>query len=85
MDKFEEIAADIIDQVEAAIRAAHPSVDKIAQEFTVEEEKPNTLLYGEPYFNLETAIGNSLREKFGKKKLDIVAKVHEALKHRTFF
>lgn len=42
--------------VEHDIRRVHPEVDQIAMEFTVNDEKPNTLLYGETYYNLEDAI-----------------------------
>lgn len=51
-----EVAHKIIDMVEHDIRRVHPEVDQIAMEFTVNDEKPNTLLYGETYYNLEDAI-----------------------------
>lgn len=55
-----QLAAEIIDLVEHAIREEHPDVDKIASEIVIDEEKPNTLLHGEAYYDLE----NSLTEKF---------------------
>ena len=57
MDKFQRLAADIIDMVEHAIRKAYPKVDKIASKC-----KGNTLLYGEVYYDLEDKVSNFLRE-----------------------
>lgn len=55
-----ELAGQIIDWVENKIRVAHPQVDKIAEEYVEyvndEKEKPNTLLYGENYYDLEDKI-----------------------------
>ncbi len=62
MDNFKALAAAIIDTVEDTIRKAHPQVEKIASEYTVEEEKPNTLLYGETYYDLESDIAEDLRK-----------------------
>lgn len=57
MDKFEELAAKIIDLVEHDIRRANPEVDAIAI-----EKEGNTLLYGSNYYDLEIEIANLLKE-----------------------
>lgn len=58
MDRFHELAANIIDMVEEAIRKAHPEVDEIASKC-----EGNTLLHGEAYYDLEDEVSNFLREK----------------------
>ncbi|MEM2921188.1 MAG: hypothetical protein QXF26_02595 [Candidatus Bathyarchaeia archaeon] len=58
MDKFQRVAATIIDKVEHAIRDMHPEVDKIASKF-----EGNTLLHGEAYYTLEDDIAETLREE----------------------
>ena len=58
MDRFQELAANIIDMVEYAIRKAHPEVDEIASKC-----EGNTLLRGEAYYTLEDKVSNLLREK----------------------
>ena len=58
MDRFQELAAAIIDMVEYAIRKAHPEVDEIASKC-----EGNTLLRGEAYYTLEDEVSNFLREK----------------------
>jgi len=58
LDRFQELAADIIDMVEHAIREAHPEVDRIASKC-----EGNTLLRGEAYYALEDKVSNLLREK----------------------
>jgi hypothetical protein len=50
-----QLAADIIDLVEDAIRAANKDVDAIA-----EGNEGNTLLYGERYYKLEDEIADLL-------------------------
>ena len=65
MDKFEEVAATIIDMVELKIRKIYPVIDKIA-----EKGQTNTLLYGEHYYDLENEIAELLRENFLEKKGD---------------
>ncbi len=69
MGKYEAIAHTIIDMVEKAIREAHPFIDKMARSYTVkgdiegeEAEQPNTLLYGEVYYNLENEVVEVLRD-----------------------
>jgi len=61
LDRFQELAANIIDMVEYAIRKAHPEVDDVASKC-----EGNTLLYGEAYYDLEDEVSNLLREKLGK-------------------
>lgn len=58
MDRFQELAANIIDMVEYAIRKTHPEVDEIASKC-----EGNTLLHGEAYYTLEDKVSNLLREK----------------------
>jgi len=58
MNKFEKIAARIIDMVEYDIRRANPEVDTIAI-----EKEGNTLLHGENYYQLEDAIAKLLKTK----------------------
>jgi hypothetical protein len=56
-----KLAHVIIDMVEYDIRKEHPDVDQIAMEIVNEDnEKPNTLLYGEAYYALEDAIASKL-------------------------
>lgn len=65
-DKVRQLAADLIDLVESAIRDAHPEIEKIASSWKPEDpdvtEPPNTLLYGEGYYDLEDQITQKLRE-----------------------
>lgn len=56
MDKS-EMAHQIIDLVEFAIRKTHPEIDKIAS-----DSEGNTLLYGEVYYDLENEIVNDFLE-----------------------
>lgn len=56
MDKFEKMAAELIDLVEHDIRRAHPEVDAIAM-----QQEGNTLLHGENYYDLEAEIAKRLR------------------------
>jgi len=58
LDKFQRVAATIIDKVEHAIRETHPEVDKIASKC-----EGNTLLHGEAYYTLEDDIAETLREE----------------------
>jgi len=58
LDKFQRVAATIIDKVEHAIREAHPEVDDIASKC-----EGNTLLHGETYYALEDDIAETLREE----------------------
>lgn len=61
------LVADLIDEVEAKIRSAHPAVDKIASNWKNEDkEKPNTLLYGENYYDLEESIVSQIVELLEK-------------------
>lgn len=56
-----EMAAEIIDMVEYAIRKANPAVDEYAKNIVLEDgSKPNTLLYGEAYYSLEDEIAEFL-------------------------
>ena len=61
LDRFQELAAVIIDMVEYAIRKTHPQVDEIASKC-----EGNTLLWGEAYYDLEDEISSLLREKLKK-------------------
>jgi len=58
LDRFQRVAAAIIDMVEHAIREAHPEVDEIASKC-----EGNTLLHGEAYYALEDDIAETLREE----------------------
>jgi len=62
MDEFREMAADIIDEVTEAIQQEYPNL-KPKKEF-LEESSDAAILYGEPYYNLESSIEDQLREKF---------------------
>lgn len=66
---YTKVAHDIIDVVEMAIRQAHSNIDKYANKLVIKgdipnepDEKPNTLLYGEAYYNLENEIVRRLKE-----------------------
>lgn len=61
MDKFQRLAAEIIDMVEYAIRTAHQEVEMLAS-----KQEGNTLLHGESYYSLEDEIAERLREETGK-------------------
>lgn len=54
----QELASSIIDLVEDTIRREHIEVENLAQNYTVDGEKPNTLLYGVSYYDLEEEIIN---------------------------
>ena len=56
MDKFEKLAAKLIDLIEHDIRRANPEVDAIAM-----TKEGNTLLHGENYYDLENKIAEELR------------------------
>jgi len=58
LDRFQRLAASIIDMVEYAIRKVHPEIDKIASDC-----EGNTLLHGESYYTLEDKVSNFLRER----------------------
>lgn len=64
----QELASHIIDLVEDAIRSEHLEFDDIAKNYTVDGEKPNTLLYGIPYYDLEEEIINLLGDISMKPK-----------------
>jgi len=59
-EKATKLAHEIIGMVEHDIRTAHPEVDRIATELEIDGEKPNTLLHGETYYQLEDAIAEKL-------------------------
>ena len=56
-DEFEELASQIIDVVEGAIRHNKPEVDLIASKC-----EGNTLLHGEAYYDLENEVARRIRE-----------------------
>jgi len=56
--KLTELAHELIDTVEHAIRTANPEVDAIAS-----RTEGNTLLYGENYYTTEDAIKRILRNR----------------------
>ncbi len=56
--KYEKLAAEIIDEVENAIRQANPEVEAIAS-----EKEGNTLLYGQVYYDLENYIASILEKR----------------------
>jgi hypothetical protein len=64
-----QIAADIIDIVEGKIRSVHPEVEAIAANYQPEpdDDKPNTLLYGENYYDLEDKLTELLVDNFNRK------------------
>ena len=61
-EEASRLAHGIIDLVEHDIRTAHPEVDQIAMNIVIDGEKPNTLLHGEVYYQLEDAIVKILIE-----------------------
>lgn len=63
LHSLQEKAHEIIDMVEEAIRDEFPQVDKIARDRVVDGEKPNTLLYGEAYYDLENQLAETIRNK----------------------
>jgi hypothetical protein len=63
-EEASQLAHEIIDMVEHDIRKAHSEIDQIAMDTVVEEDyKPNTLLYGDAYYQLEDAIVEKLIKK----------------------
>jgi len=64
MNKFTELAHEIIDMVEERIRELYPDIEIIASEVTDEDgEFPNTLLFGDDYYSLEDDIANLIKDK----------------------
>lgn len=55
MDRYEELACEIIDDVIDAILEHNPEIDTTGKE-------GNTLLYGEAYYDLESNIAEKIRE-----------------------
>jgi hypothetical protein len=62
MDAFREMAADVIDYVTEAIQEEYPDLTP-KKEF-LEESADAAILYGEPYYTLESMIEDKLRELF---------------------
>ena len=60
--KYMEYAHELIDLVEGAIREKFYHIDVFADNYTVDDEQPHTLLYGETYYNLENIVIDKLRE-----------------------
>jgi hypothetical protein len=72
-----QVAANIIDIVEAAIREANPQVEELALAAEEDGEKTNTLLHGTPYFDLEDELTTLLVENFNKKpKKEVITDVN---------
>jgi len=57
VDEVKNLAAELIDLVEAKIREVYPAIDLMA-----ERHEMNTLLYGEQYYELEDEIIERLKE-----------------------
>ena len=57
-NKYEKLAAEIINEVESTIRQANPEVEAMAS-----EKEGNTLLYGQAYYDLENYIASVLEER----------------------
>jgi hypothetical protein len=104
MNKKQELAHQIIDLVEEAIRNAHPEIEKIASEGEYcegcqkwldthdkrvahsleykhkdEIQKPNTLLYGEDYYNLENSVVEALSATYVKVASDPLPTIPDSL------
>lgn len=60
MNEYDKIAAEIIDLVLDIVEEQNPEID-------VEQKEGNSLIYGEPYYDLESKIANILYEKYPKK------------------
>jgi len=72
-----ELAHEIIDLVEERIRKEHPVVDKYAEQWFDEEneEFPNTLLYGEAYYDVEDVIITWIEDLLEEQLEDIIKDV----------
>lgn len=57
MNRYERLAAEIIDVVEHEIREAHPEVEALASAC-----EGNTLLHGEVYYNLEERLASQIKK-----------------------
>lgn len=55
MDRYEELACEIIDDVIDAILEHNPEIDTAGKE-------GNTLLYGDAYYDLESSVADRIRE-----------------------
>jgi len=55
MNKYEELANEIIDLIIETILEENPEID-------ITKKQGNTLLYGEAYFNLEDHIANRIQD-----------------------
>lgn len=62
MGKYEAIAHTIIGLVEDAIRKAHPEIEQFVPKEDKDGNPINTLLYGEPYYNLENEVVEVLKD-----------------------
>ena len=62
MNMFQEMAHDVIEMVEGKIRSLHPVVDEYACNLLVDDERINTLLHGEGYYDLENEVTEYLQE-----------------------
>ena len=59
MNEYNEIANKVIDLVLDMVMVQNPEID-------VTEKEGNTLIYGEPYYQLEDEIADMIMEKYPK-------------------
>jgi hypothetical protein len=60
MDRYEELASEIIDDVIDAILEQNPEIDTTGK-------RGNKLLYGEAYYDLESSIADRIRDSAVKR------------------
>jgi hypothetical protein len=60
MDRYEELASEVIDDVIDAILEQNPEIDTTGKH-------GNTLLYGEAYYDLESSIADRIRDSAVKR------------------
>lgn len=61
MDRYEELACEIVDDVIDAILQRNPGIDTAGKE-------GNTLLYGDAYYDLESSVADRIRELSHKER-----------------
>jgi len=61
MDRYEELACEIVDDVIDAILERNPEIDTTGKE-------GNTLLYGDAYYDLESSVADRIRELSRKER-----------------
>jgi len=61
MDKFEELANIIIDEVCEVVESQHPEINLNSEEAKESDVESPALIVGVQYYDLETSIANRIR------------------------